>query len=160
MSTKTDRGDPASDPLHRAIATLQRLSDLFVERREQLAAEAGLSVRQWGVLEEIASEHFMPSLFARRRSVSPAAVSKVLRGLVDAGLVQAGIAEDDARQRRYRLTTRGRRRLDGLRTSRQRAIEEVWADLPRTELTRFSRFGETLAERLEAYADDSGAGGR
>jgi len=55
------------DPLPAAVAALQRLADVFAERREQLAHSAGLSEAQWRVLEEIASEDFMPSLFARAR---------------------------------------------------------------------------------------------
>lgn len=137
-----------------AIASLQRISDLFVERREQLATEAGISVGQWRVLEEIASEHFMPSLFARRRSVSAAAVSKLLRGLMDRDLVQVAIASGDARQRSYTLTRKGRRTLDTMRGNRQRAIDAIWGDFTGDELRRFADFGETLAERLEAYADE------
>jgi DNA-binding MarR family transcriptional regulator len=83
------------ESLHSAIATLQRLSELFQERREQLAREAGLTVPQWGVLEEIASEHFMPSLFARRKSVSAAAVSKLIRTLLDQELVSVSVSSSD-----------------------------------------------------------------
>ena len=46
--------------LHAAIEALQRLAELFEARREQLAREADLTMSQWRVLEEIASEDFMP----------------------------------------------------------------------------------------------------
>jgi DNA-binding MarR family transcriptional regulator len=141
------------ESLHSAIATLQRLSELFQERREQLAREAGLTVPQWGVLEEIASEHFMPSLFARRKSVSAAAVSKLIRTLLDQELVSVSVSSSDGRQRDYRLSARGARLLSRLRASRQRAIDAVWSDLSERELRRFARFGSQLADRLEAYAD-------
>ena len=59
-----------NDAIHRAIETLQKLSDLVAERREEIARDAGLTVPQWRLLEEVATEHFMPSLFARRRAVS------------------------------------------------------------------------------------------
>jgi len=111
------------DPLPAAVAALQRLADAFAERREQLAHSAGLSEAQWRVLEEIASEDFMPSLFARRRSRSPAAVSKVIRQLLDRELIEVGIADGDARQRRYRLTQAGRAAMHALRRSRERAVE-------------------------------------
>lgn len=138
--------------LDRAIATLQRLAELFVERREQLAAEAGLTVPQWRVLEEIATEHFMPSMFARRRSVSSAAISKLIRGLLDRGLVSVRVSAEDGRQRVYALTARGRRTLEGLRGSRETAIAVIWSDLPARDLQRFAEFGESLADRLEEYA--------
>jgi len=138
--------------IHRAIQGLQRLAELFAERRRQLAREAGLSEGEWQVLEEIAGERFMPSLFARRRSVSPAAVSRTLRALKARGCVRDAIAPRDARRRAYRLTAEGRRALARLQASRARAIEAIWAPLPAGELVRFGRFASELADRLEAYA--------
>ena len=75
-----DKSDPS---LRAALAALQRLADAFAHRRAQLAQSAGLSEAQWRVLEQIAAEDFMPSLFARRRARSAAAVSKVIRQLLD-----------------------------------------------------------------------------
>jgi len=141
--------------LHRAITGLQRLTDLFLERREQLAREAGLTVSQWRVLEEISTEQFMPSLFARRRAQSPAAVSKTLRQLGEKGLLSVSISEGDARKRDYRLSPRGRRALERLRRSRSRAIEVIWGDLGRREMGRFAAFSEELAGRLEAYLSET-----
>ena len=144
---------PAASPsVHRAIEGLQRLAELFAERRRQLAREAGISEGEWQLLEEIAGQRFMPSLFARRRQVSPAAVSRTLRLLKARGLVRAAIDEKDARQRSYRLLPEGRRVLERLRASRARAIAAIWAPLPASELERFARFAATLAGRLEAYA--------
>ena len=51
-----------------AIAALQRLAELFSERRLQLARESGITETLWRVLEEVDDESFMPSMFARRRS--------------------------------------------------------------------------------------------
>ncbi|MCP5042210.1 MAG: MarR family transcriptional regulator [bacterium] len=141
------------DAIHRAIEVLQRLSDLTSERREQIARGAGLSVPQWRILEEIATEHFMPSLFAQRRAVTPAAVSKLVRGLLERGMIRGSIAEGDRRFRRYELTTAGRKTLDRVRTTRQEAIDEIWADLPVAELRSFARFGEKLGDRLEALLE-------
>jgi DNA-binding MarR family transcriptional regulator len=138
--------------IQRAIEGLQRLAELFSERRRQLAREAGVSEGEWQLLEEIAGERFMPSLFARRRSVSPAAVSRTLRRLKERGCVRAAIDGSDARQRSYRLTREGRRVLERLRASRARAIAAIWAPLPASELERFGRFAATLALRLEVYA--------
>jgi len=142
------------DTTHRAISVLQRLSDLFCERRDRLAREAGLSVPQWRLMEEIATEHFMPSLFAAQRSVTPAAISKLIRTLLDGGLIEVGIAAGDRRQRTYQLTTSGRDTLEGVRASRQEAIDEVWSDIPASQLDHFARFGEGLCERLERYMDE------
>ena len=148
-------GDDAS--IERAIQGLQRLAGLFGERRRQLAREAGLSEGEWQLLEEIEGERFMPSLFARRRRVSPAAISRTLRALKSRGCVRDAIGRRDARQRAYRLTAEGRRVLARLRASRARAIQSIWAPLAAAELERFGRFASELADRLEAYAARSAA---
>jgi DNA-binding MarR family transcriptional regulator len=146
MATRTDT-------IHRAISVLQRLSELFGERREQIARQSRLTVPQWGLLEEVATEHFMPSMFAQRRAVSPAAVSKLVRSLLERELIRATIAEGDRRQRKYALTAAGRRTLDQVRKTRQAAIDAVWADLPVADLRKFAEFGATLGDRLEAHTE-------
>ena len=136
-----------------AIANLQRLADTFTERRRQLAAGIDLTEGQWRVLEEVGDEDFLPSLFARRRSITPAAVSRTLRQLLQRGLVSSGIGAEDGRQRRYQLTARGRRALAEVAAARAAAVAEVWAEIPRGDLETFSRVSGELAERLERYAE-------
>jgi DNA-binding MarR family transcriptional regulator len=138
--------------VHDAIANLQRLTDLFQERRAQLATEAGLTEQQWDVLERIATEHFMPSLFARRRESSVAAVSRLIRQLLDKRLVTASARDHDGRQRQYVLTAKGRRTLDALRAGRQAAIDVIWSSLDRGALATFTEVSAELIRRIEAYA--------
>jgi len=135
-----------------AIAALQRLVELFSLRRRQLAAEAGLSEAQWRLLEEVAGESFMPSLFARRRDCTPAAVSRGLRALLDADLVRVDVSPDDGRHRVYRLTPHGRRVLRRLRAGRERAIAAVWERFDAGALSGFVRFADELADQLASYA--------
>jgi len=135
-----------------AITSLQRLCEVFALRRRQLAADAGLTEAQWRLLEEIAEEEFMPSLFARRRDCTAAAVSRGLRSLLDRELVTATIAPGDGRQRIYRLTRSGRSALSKLRRGRERAIAAVWEDLDAPALRRFSAFADELTGHLERYA--------
>jgi DNA-binding MarR family transcriptional regulator len=138
---------------HQAIAALQRLTDLFRLRRAQLAREARLSEPQWQVLEEIAAEQFMPSMFARGREQSPAAVSRVLRQLIDRKLIAPAPARGgDRRHRTFALTALGRRRLAELRASRGDAIEAVWLGFDPRELGTFTKISTELAARLERYA--------
>lgn len=144
--------------ISRAIRGLQRLAELFAERRRQLAREAGVSEAQWQVLEEVAGDGFMPSLFARRRACAPAAVSRTLRELQDAGLVRVAIAAADGRRRVYRLTAEGRRALGRLQAARGRAVEAIWEPLTPAQLRAFAELAEALAGRLEAYALGRGAG--
>ncbi|HEX4477437.1 MAG TPA: MarR family transcriptional regulator [Polyangiaceae bacterium] len=155
MSTKAParvRSAPTIAEAHAAIEVLSRLAELYQERREQLAESVDLTDQQWGVLEEIATEHFMPSLFARRRESSAAAVSKILRQLTDKGLVVAAIAKDDARQRKYSLTAKALRVMERLRAGREHAIREVWLELDGQGMRGFTDFGGRLIERLERYA--------
>jgi DNA-binding MarR family transcriptional regulator len=149
-----DEAFASTADVHAAIECLGRLAELYRERRAQLAASVGLTDQQWGVLEEIATEHFMPSLFARRRESSPAAVSKILRQLADKGLIVVAIAKGDGRQRKYSLAAKGKRAMDALRESREEAIREVWLKLPAREMRAFTGFGAELIRRLEDYAAD------
>ena len=142
----------ARPEIHQAIAALQRLCELFALRRQQLAAEAGLTESQWRLLEEIADEAFMPSMFARRRDCTPAAISRGLRNLLDRDWVTAEIATGDARQRRYRLTAEGRRVLERLRRGRERAIAAVWQGFDAGALRGFVSFAGELSDHLESYA--------
>lgn len=145
---------PGGELSLRAIAALGRLSEAFQERRRSLAASVGLTEGQWELLEEISTEHFMPSMFAKRRSSSAAAVSKALRQLKEKGLVTAALGAEDARQRDYELTAKGRRLLDELRAGREAAIEAIWRKLDAGKVEAFADFGEDLASRLEAYGGE------
>lgn len=138
-----------------AIEQLQQASALFSRRRAQLAAAAGLTEAQWRVMEGIATEHFMPSLFAREQDHTGSAVSKLLRQLLDKKLILVSIAEGDGRQRSYELTAQGRRVMEKLRELRSEAIEDVWAGLPPKELAAFSAFAEKLIARLRAKMERS-----
>lgn len=138
--------------VHAAIACLQHLSAVFTERRRQLADSVGLTEQQWAVLEEISTEHFMPSMFARVRQSSAAAVSKTLRQLLDKELVSVSVSPDDGRHRRYGLTSKGAALQGRLRRQRELAIQAVWLKLKPTRLKAFTSIGNELAQRLGAYA--------
>jgi DNA-binding MarR family transcriptional regulator len=139
--------------VHQAIACLGRLVDAFRRRREQLALSVGLSDGQWGVLEEISHEHFMPSMFAKTRDSSAAAVSKTLRQLLDKGLVTVTLSKSDGRQRSYVLTAKGKRIMQTLREERAVAIEEIWLKLDSHLVDSFVSFGTQLSEHLEQYGE-------
>lgn len=138
--------------IHRAIALLQRLTELFQQRRGQLAKRVGLTEQQWLVMEEIGTEHFMPSMFARSHESSAAAVSKVIRQLIDKGLISVSISESDGRQRHYDLTAQGKQVMNALRQRRQRAIDAIWAHLDKKQLTQFADVSEQLITAIEDYS--------
>ncbi|GEM_PF-363759 len=134
------------------VEVLGRLAALFEERRRQLAEGGALTVQQWQALEEVALEHFMPSLFAQRRASSAAAVSKILRQLTDKGLITAHVSEKDGRQRQYVVTADGQKILTRVREERQRVIDELWLQLSREDLQSFYSVGSVLAEQLDKWA--------
>ncbi|MDO8432155.1 MAG: MarR family transcriptional regulator [Candidatus Binatus sp.] len=138
--------------IHLAIEQLGILSELFEERRASLARDAGVTVEQWRVLEQIETEHFVPSMFARSRESSQAAVSRILGQLLNDGLIEVAIAARDRRHRNYALTKKGRRILRSMREARQAAIDAIWTDFPAAELANFRHFARRLTERIEAYA--------
>jgi DNA-binding MarR family transcriptional regulator len=143
----------AVNDVHAAVACLGKLAEVFRQRRQALAASVGLTEQQWAALEEIENAEFMPSLFARSRDSSAAAVSKILRQLLDKELVVVSLHASDGRQRHYELSPLGRRTLDQLRSHRQHAIDEVWR-FDSDTLRNFTRFGNELLERLERYATE------
>jgi DNA-binding MarR family transcriptional regulator len=152
LTIATLMAEPSTQAVHAAIESLQRLTDLFQARRAQLAVDAGLTEQQWEVLEQIATDHFMPSMFARRRASSAPAVSRLIRQLLDKRLVTASAHEHDGRQRRYVLTTKGKRTLEGLRADRQSAIAAIWSSLDPRALATFTAVSAELVRRIEAYA--------
>ncbi len=138
--------------IHQAIEQLANLVEVFERRRDTLAAEAGVTVEQWRVLEEIGARRFMPSMFARRRESSAAAVSRILRQLLDAGLVSVAVSQSDGRNREYRLTPAGERVLGDLKRSREAAIESVWMTQEASEIESFSEFAGKLVRAIEDYS--------
>ena len=149
VTTSTVAKAAQREPILTAIAHLSRLSELFQKRRAQLAAVVGLTDHQWGVLEEIGTEHFMPSMFARQRDSSAAAVSKTLRQLIDKDLIAVSVDASDGRQRRYDLTPNGKSVLSRLRKHREEAIDQVWKTFGNDTLHQFSSFAEQLGDKLE-----------
>ena len=46
------------DPIFRAIEAMTALAEIFERRREVLARDAGITIEQWRVLEEISTAPF------------------------------------------------------------------------------------------------------
>src|SRR5258708_17597634 len=91
------------DPIFQAIEAMTALAELFERRREALARDAGITIEQWRVLEEILTQHFIPSMFARSRDSSAAAGSEKLRQLLYSGLVFTTVGRADPPNQPYKL---------------------------------------------------------
>ena len=111
----------------------------------------GLTEQQWRVLESICAEHFIPSMFAKSRESSAAAVSKILRQLLDKGLIAASICQEDGRQRNYELTSAGRRTMRELGRQRQAAIDHVWMSFRADTVTQFTGTANDISDAIEAF---------
>ena len=61
---------PSLAEVHGAVECLGRLTEIFRQRRQELASSVGLTEQQWSVLDEIEQADFMPSMFARQRESS------------------------------------------------------------------------------------------
>ena len=146
------KGKTKKETVYGAIAMLNRLTSLFQRRRAELAGEVGLTEQQWLVLEQISTRHFIPSLFADERESSRPAVSRIIRQLMDKGVLTATLDPDDGRQRLYALTALGEKKMARLRTLREKVIDKIWMNLDAKALGQFSDFSEQLVEAIENYS--------
>jgi DNA-binding MarR family transcriptional regulator len=140
------------ETVHEAIGLVQRLSDIFQKRRTVLAGEVGLTEKQWLVLERISDEHFMPSMFAKEQASSPAAVSKIVRQLIDKGVISVSFNDADARHREYQLTAAGKKTMSRLRALREAAIDQIWMAQDEEALERFCDFSTQLIASIETFS--------
>src|ERR1019366_4703801 len=136
------------DPIFRAIEAMTALTEILERRREVLARDARITIEQWRVLEEISTEHFIPSMFARSRDSSAAAVSKILRQLLDrdwTGRPQEPALQADregqAGAGRVACVTPGGDRgdLDGIFARRAGRIQRVRGQAVRPDRRLFAR---------------------
>jgi DNA-binding MarR family transcriptional regulator len=153
IKMKVDMKKGQRELMLRAIEQVQQLAALFTKRRAQLARRVGLTEAQWRILEGIATQHFMPSMFAQEQHNTRGAVSKIIRQLLEKKLVRVSISPQDGRQRQYELTAKGKKTMDRLRELREEAIRRIWTELPEKDLKTFTRLNDLLIGRIRAYAE-------
>jgi DNA-binding MarR family transcriptional regulator len=110
------------------------------------AHDPPLTVAQYLALQAIADGEVVGAELARRAAVSPAAMSQLLAGLDDAGMLTRARLEDDRRRQPLSLTEQGRWTLQSAQTALRERLAGLLADLPRAETDALAR----LLERLEA----------
>jgi DNA-binding MarR family transcriptional regulator len=111
---------------------------------EQRMHDSGLSLSQFGLMGQIAAapDDTLGAL-AERTGLDQSTLSRNLRGLEAAGLVEIAIAADDQRRRAVWLTEAGARRLE--------AAIPVWRD---AHAALAERFDPRLALRLGAASEE------
>jgi DNA-binding MarR family transcriptional regulator len=97
-------------------------------------------------MRSIATESVSGSELARRTGVSGPAVSQLLAGLVDAGLIERRAMENDRRRQALVLTPAGERAFRSAQALLRERLGELIADLPRPEADALAR----VLPRVEA----------
>jgi DNA-binding MarR family transcriptional regulator len=139
------RHHPAGGRAAERLARTAPLVSRWIER--VLAAhDPPLTVAQYLALQAIADDEVVGAELARRAAVSPAAMSQLLAGLEDAGMLARERFQDDRRRQPLSLTEQGAWTLRSAQTALRERLAGLLADMPRAETDALAR----LLERVEA----------
>lgn len=128
-----------------ALVAVAPLATRWIERL--LAGhDPPLTVPQYLALRAIAREGVSGSELARRTGVSGPAVSQLLAGLADSGLLERRAIADDRRRHSLTLTVTGARAFHSAEKLLRERLATLLVDLPRPEIDALSR----LLPRVEA----------
>lgn len=132
---------PKRPDARRAADALVAVAPLASRWIERLLAghEPPLTVAQFLALRAIESGGVSGSELARRTGVSGPAVSQLLAGLVEAGLVERSELAEDRRRRALELTKRGGESLTSARTLLRERLSSLLAELPHPEADALAR---------------------
>jgi DNA-binding MarR family transcriptional regulator len=115
-----------------ALVAVAPLVSRWIERL--LAGhERPLTVAQFLALRAIAAEGISGSELAMRTGVSGPAVSQLLAGLAEAGLIERSELAEDRRRRTLALTKPGRETLASADAMLRERLSRLLAELPRPE---------------------------
>ena len=133
---------------HQAAEALVRTAPIVSRWIERLLAthDPPLTVAQYLVLQAVGEGEIVGAELARRTAVSPAAISQLLAGLEDGGLLTRGRLEDDRRRQPLTLTEQGQWALRSAQTALRERLAGLLADMPPPEADALAR----LLERLQA----------
>jgi DNA-binding MarR family transcriptional regulator len=121
-----------------ALVSVAPLVSRWIERL--LAShDPPLTVSQFLALRAIAEEGVSGSELARRAGVSGPAVSQVIAGLADSGLLVRHEYAEDRRRQRLTLTSHGDKALSSARALLRERLSSLLADLPRPEADALAR---------------------
>src|ERR1700693_4455183 len=121
-----------------ALVAVAPLVSRWIERL--LAGhEPSLTVAQFLALRAIAAEGVSGSDLARRTGVSGPAISQLLAGLVDAGLLERHELSEDRRRQTLALSARGARALASAQKLLRERLSSLLAGLPRPEADALAR---------------------
>jgi DNA-binding MarR family transcriptional regulator len=121
-----------------ALAAVAPLASRWIERL--LAGhEPPVTIAQFLALRAIGAEGISASELARRTGVSGPAVSQLLTGLVDSGLLQRREVADDRRRQTLALSPTGQQVVASAQALLRDRLSELLAGLPRPEADALAR---------------------
>lgn len=138
------------DPLPGAADSLAVVALLAARWAERLLAshEPPLTVTQYLALRAISDEELSAAELARRAGVSGPAVSQVLAGLAEAGLIRRTPVPSDRRWQTLALSAAGQQVAQSARLLLRDRFGELLADLPHPESNALSRALPQVAAAL------------
>jgi DNA-binding MarR family transcriptional regulator len=111
-----------------------------------------LTLAQYLALNTVADGELVGSELARRTAVSPAAISQLLTGLEDAGLLQRARSPGDRRRQDITLSEAGQAALHSGQTLLRAELGTLLADLPRSQADALTDLLESLEQLLTGTA--------
>lgn len=121
-----------------ALAVVAPLATRWIERL--LAGhDPPLTVTQYLALRAIAREVISGSELARRAGVSGPAVSQLLAGLADVGLIERHVVADDRRRQTLVLSRAGERTFRAAESLLAESLGSLLSDVPRPEADALAR---------------------
>ena len=138
----------APSPARLDLAADLRLVVARLGRQLRQQSAGGLTPSQLSILATVDRDGAMHmGELARRESVAPPTITRIVAALVDAGLVTRTANPDDARSAVIQITAKGRRVLDALRKERTVLLVERLAALDDDEVALLTE-ALPLLERL------------
>jgi DNA-binding MarR family transcriptional regulator len=134
-----------------ALLTVAPLVSRWIERLLARHAPA-LTPAQYLALRAISREGVGGAELARRTGVSGPAVSQLVAGLVDAGLVSRSARDDDRRRQRLELTGDGERVFASAEALLRERVGALIGGLPRPEADTLARLLPNVAAALSGEA--------
>jgi DNA-binding MarR family transcriptional regulator len=132
------------------VAAPLRLAITRVARRLRQQADPGLTPSQLAALASIERHGpLSPSEIAEIERISRPTATRILRGLVEAGLVDRRADPADGRSALLQITERGRKLLTRVRSRKNAYLTRRLGDLDPEELATLDRAAEILGRMLE-----------
>ncbi len=147
-SARSERHGPRrNQAVAEALVTVAPLVSRWIERL--LAAHnPRLTIPQFLALQAVASEDVSGTELARRAGVSGPAVSQLLAGLVDAGLVERSEFAQDRRRQALALATAGKQALRSAQQLLRERLSLLIEGLPGPEADALARALPQVAATL------------